>query len=113
MKRYTAYTIFALQLLALLLNAPAQAYTYTDSYVPPEALHDEVLSQHVKLPRKVNVNHAALSELVALPGIDENIALKMMRIRPVENVQDFYRLPFMRKQDIDRLIQGLQQRVDF
>lgn len=100
--------------LALLFISPAAfAYSATNSYVPPEALHADALSGRVTVPRKINVNRAALSELVSLPGFDENIALKLMRIRPVENVQDFYRLPYMRKQDIDRLIQGAQKRIDF
>ena len=65
------------------------------------------------MPRKVNVNRAGLNELQTLPGLNESLALKLMRLRPLKNVEDFYALPWFDQREVQLLIESLQHRIEF
>jgi hypothetical protein len=107
----TALAAFCLG--ALLANSPSYAASFSESYIPPEIRYSDDLAQKVRIPKRVNVNQASLNELMTLPGIDENIALKMMRIRPVEGILDIQRLPFLNQKQLNQIINGIQKRVEF
>lgn len=91
----------------------AQAASYMENYIPPELAFADDLRQKVKLPGKININRASLNQLEVIPGLDEELALKIIRTRPFENFQDFYRMPGVEKKRIDRLIKQLQPKIIF
>lgn len=96
------------------LPAAAHAHALAETYMPPELAFADDLRQKVTIPEKVNINRGSLNQLLVLPGFDEEIALKVMRHRPFEDVQDFYRkMPGLEKKNIDRLIQQIQPKVLF
>ncbi len=96
------------------LSHPATAATFWDTYVPPELAFQDDLRQSITLPQRINVNLDSLNQLKTLPGLNEDIALKVMRNRPYTDVQDFYRkLPGLDKKRIDRLIQQIQPKIKF
>jgi hypothetical protein len=102
--------------LVCLLPASGRAIAATlwDPYIPPEVAFADDLRQRVTIPAKVNINRSNLNELQVLPGFNEEIALKVMRGRPFEGVQDFYKkLPGLDKKNIDRLIEQVQPKILF
>lgn len=107
--------LLAISLLATLLTPlQAGAHVYFETYMPPELAFADDLRQKVNIPEKVNINRGTLNQLLVLPGFDEEIALKVMRHRPFEGVQDFYKkMPGLEKKNIDRLIQQIQPKVLF
>jgi DNA uptake protein ComE-like DNA-binding protein len=81
-------------------------------YALPEVLHADNFRQSVYVPRKTNVNTAPLAELMSLPGIDMNIALKLIRVRPVSSLEDIERkMPTLTPSSIQQLIQYLDPKV--
>ncbi|HEY9688324.1 MAG TPA: helix-hairpin-helix domain-containing protein [Coleofasciculaceae cyanobacterium] len=92
---------------------PTQAASLWDSYMPPELAYADDLRQKVKLPDKVNINRASLNQLEGLPGLDQELALKIIRHRPFENFQEFYRMSGVEKKQLDRIIRQLQPKVIF
>ncbi|MGE0201744.1 MAG: ComEA family DNA-binding protein [Candidatus Melainabacteria bacterium] len=112
----TRILIIVLLTLAGLSVAPARAYELRESYIPPEVAYARELAQKITVPRKVNLNQADVNELITLPGVDENIALKMIRLRtrgPMEGVKDLYQLPWLQPRDVQRLIYQIQSHVVF
>ncbi len=105
--------LIILLLTGLLLGGGAWAASFESPYISPEILYAEDLAQVIPVPPKVNINRANVNHLKALPGVDESIALKLMRMRPVEGFQDFYKLPWISQKEIERLIEGLRHRVEF
>lgn len=49
---------------------------------------------------KLDINNASLEQLMSLPHINEDLALKIMNRRPVKSLQDLARLPYI---DMDRM----------
>jgi DNA uptake protein ComE-like DNA-binding protein len=116
MRRFKVqFAPLCLSLAFLLLNAGvARAAGLWDTYIPPEVAFADDLRQRVTVPEKVNINRGSLSELKVLPGFDEEIALKVLRARPFEDIQDFYKkMPGLDKKSIDRLIQQVQPKILF
>lgn len=92
----------------------ARAGLTMNPYIPPEIVYADNLRQNIKLPpEKIDINHISLNQLRILPGFDENLALKVMRSRPFEDVQDLYKLPGLSKKEVDRLIDQLQPQIIF
>ncbi len=109
------FSVFILS-ACLLASAvqPARAGLTMNPYIPPEIVYADNLRQNVKLPpQKIDINHISLNQLRILPGFDENLALKVMRSRPFEDVQDLYKLPGLSKKEVDRLIDQLQPLIIF
>lgn len=97
-----------------LLPSVAIAEPLWATYMPPELTYADDLRQKITIPGQVSINHGSLNQLMALPGLDEEIALKIMRNRPFEGVQDFYKkMPGLSRKNIDRLIQQLQPKLLF
>lgn len=100
--------------MGLSLSPQALAATYGEPYAPPELAYANDLRQTVTMAKRVNINQTGLNQLKVLPGFDEELALKVMRVRPFEGVQDFYRkMPDLSKKNIDLLIQQIQPKVMF
>jgi hypothetical protein len=96
------------------VTSGAWAATLWDTYIPPELAYADHLRQKVTVPAKININRGSLNQLKLLPGFNEEIALKVMRNRPFEDVKDFYRkLPGLDKKQVDRLIQQVQPKLQF
>lgn len=104
-----------LLLLSLLLSPrPAFAQMGWETFIPPEFAFRDNIHQKITLPKQLNINESSLTQLQILPGINEEIALKMMRGRPFSDVQDFYsRLPGMTKKQVDVLIEQIQPKILF
>lgn len=97
----------------VLLSAEVFAASYRDSYLPPEIVYATDLGQRLPVPRRINVNRADVNELMTLPGVTENIALKLIRIRPVKDLRDFHRMPWLGPKQVERLIDRIQSRIEF
>jgi DNA uptake protein ComE-like DNA-binding protein len=99
----------------LMGNLPqAWAATFWEPYIPPEVAFADNLRQKVTIPSAIHINQDGLNQLKTLPGFDEDIALKVMRNRPFETIQDFYsKLPGLDKKRIDRLIEQVQPKLIF
>ena len=103
-----------LMIVLIASGSPVWAATYEDPYAPPEIAYANELRQTVTVARRVNINKTGLNQLKGLPGLDEELALKVMRVRPFEGVQDFYRkMPDLSKKNMDLLFQQLQPKVLF
>lgn len=111
--RYHSIAIWSLIALGALMMPAASGYSLQDSYVPPEIAHTEALRPRVTLPSKVNINTANLNQLSVLPGFDEELALKVIRHRPMAEIRDFYRIPGLEPKYLERLIQSFQPRIIF
>ena len=107
--------IVCLIIASLWLGAalPASAYSYGEAVIPPEVLYSRDLKQRVVVPGKVNVNQAGLNELLTLPGMDENLALKMMRARPLKSREDFLKMPFISPRNVQLLLQQIENKIEF
>lgn len=101
-------------LISTVIATPtANAISYSETFMTPEIQYQRELSQKIRISKQINLNQASMNELKTLPGVDENVALKIIRIRPIENVRDIQRLPWMNTKEIQQLIQGLQGRIRF
>lgn len=81
--------------------------------MPPEVAYAHHLKERVRMPGQVDLNRASLEELKTLPGVDENIALKLIRLRPLQNLTDLQRLPCVPENAVRRLTETLQTLVSF
>jgi DNA uptake protein ComE-like DNA-binding protein len=85
-----------------------------ETYIPPELVFSDDLKQKITVPEKININLSSLNQLLALPGFDEELALKVIRNRPFIGIQDFYRkMPDLGKKNMDRLIEQIQSKILF
>lgn len=97
-----------------LVSPLAMAATLEQPFYPPEVAYADDLRQTVTVPEKVNINTSGLNQLKSLPGFNEELALKVMRCRPCEGIQDFYRkMPGMSKKNIDLLIKQIEPKILF
>ena len=97
-----------------LSTTPGWAYALQDSYIPPEVAFAQDLSQHVQLTEQFNLNTMNLGELKSIPGLSEDIALKIMRNRPFTDIQDFYRrMPAVSGKQLNLWIRQIQPRLLF
>lgn len=77
-------------------------YRPPDIYIPH--------GRTIKL-EKVDINKANLQQLMALPEINESLALKIMRRRPVKYLNELERLPYMNMDRMKLILKGLQHMV--
>ncbi len=92
------------------------AYSASRPFVHPDFIYSHQLRQKYRIPAQVNLNQASLAELKTLPGVDENIALKLLRLRKnntLKSKQDLYQLPFMETREIQQLIQKISKQITF
>ncbi|MBK8189796.1 MAG: helix-hairpin-helix domain-containing protein [Vampirovibrionales bacterium] len=64
----------------------------------------------------INLNLASWSELKTLPGVDDNVALKLMRARsqtPLRALEDLARAPWLEPPQRARLLATFRNRVSF
>src|SRR5690606_16130027 len=99
--------------VASLLIGRAGASAAWERYIPPEVLHARQLGQTVSLPATIDINHASLNQLKIIPGFDENLALKIIRVRPLAGVEDIIDLPGVSPHDMERILQHIQSRLEF
>lgn len=98
--------------ICLSLPSTSWAYALQDSYIPPEVAFAQDLNQRVQLSEQFNLNTMNWVELKGIPGLTEDMALKIMRNRPFTDVQDFYKRMQAGKQ-LNLWIQQLQPRLQF
>jgi DNA uptake protein ComE-like DNA-binding protein len=89
------------------------AATFREEYIPPEVAYAHHLQYRLRAPGKVNLNQASLQELQCLPGVDESVGLKLMRLRPLKSFEDFQQLPYTDAKAVQRLIERLRTYVEF
>lgn len=109
-------SLFFLVLLGVCLFLPLPGWTYAfqDSYIPPEVAYAQDLSQTVRLHEQFNVNLMNLDELKSIPGLSEDIALKIMRSRPFADIQDFRRrMPNVSGKQLNQWIRQIQPQLQF
>lgn len=95
------------------LTTVGHAYTFRQNYFPPEVVYGHYLSDRMTMPGPVNLNQASLEELKTLPGMNESVGLKLIRLRPLKNMEDLYRLPAVEPRMVQRLIEKIQTQVQF
>ncbi|HEY9746704.1 MAG TPA: helix-hairpin-helix domain-containing protein [Oculatellaceae cyanobacterium] len=106
--------IFLLAFLFLFRPDNAHAYAFQDSYIPPELASISDFRQRVTIFEHFEVNGMSWQELQAVPGINEDIALKILRYRPFSDIQDFYkRMPGATSKPLNRWMQQLQPKLRF
>ncbi|MBY0405229.1 MAG: helix-hairpin-helix domain-containing protein [Cyanobacteria bacterium] len=106
---------FPLLALCLLVFSPNAAYAvyFKHPYFPPEAVYRHHYQDTFKFPGPINLNVASLEELKTLPEVDDNVGLKLIRIRPLNTYQDLYKLPYISKQQVTRLIEKIKPLSQF
>ncbi len=110
----TFFILFSLISWGFLSVLSAQAAT--KPFIHPDFIYSHQLRQKYTVPSQINLNRASLEELKTLPGVDENLALKLIRLRnhrAFTSKRDLYELPFMEKREIDHLIQRIRTRIAF
>jgi hypothetical protein len=102
--------------LVLLLVQTAQADQLGRPYFPiglTELSYRHALTFQMD-SGKINLNQATVQELTTLPDINENLALKLVRLRPMTNLQDLNQLKASCPEKfVQRLIQNLKDDVRF
>lgn len=105
-----------LLLLGMLLLTPVSGWAYAlrESYVPPDVAYAQDLSQRVQVSDQFNLNTMNWVELKGIPGLSEDMALKIMRNRPFSDIRDFYRrMPGVSGKQLNLWVQQLQPRLRF
>ena len=77
-------------------------------YVSPDKYYP--IGKVYKL-EKLDINKASLEQLMALPEINEDLALKIMRKRPISNLKDLSRLPYINMDRMELILKGIQNLV--
>lgn len=102
----------AMVALALTTHSLSFAETFAAPYALPELLHQDDLKQVVYIPSSTNLNTAPLAELLNLPGVDMNTALKLMQVRPVRSADDMKRkMPTITPSVIQQLMQHMDPKI--
>lgn len=57
--------------------------------------------------KKIDINKASFEQLMALPEINEDLALKIMRKRPVKSLEELVRLPYINMDRMQLILQGI------
>ncbi|MEW5820270.1 MAG: helix-hairpin-helix domain-containing protein [Cyanobacteriota bacterium] len=89
--------LFLLPLLTTYAQQQGNNSNVIRRYISPDIYFPR--GKVVKL-QKLDLNQASLEQLMALPEINEDLALKIMRRRPIRTLEDVIRLPYI---DMDRM----------
>lgn len=73
-------------------------------YIPPDIYFDQ--GRIIKLD-KIDINKASLEQLMALPQINEDLALKIMRRRPVKSLEELIKLPYINVDRMQLILQSI------
>jgi len=95
-------------LMALALDRP--------TYIHPDVFHARLLQRKVQMFDGVNLNYASINELQTLPGVNESVALKIMRLRSQQTLQslaDLNSLAGIEPRQIAQLMVLLDGKVSF
>lgn len=74
-------------------------------YLPPDIYYFP--PGKLLILRKLDLNKASYQQLIALPQINEDLALKIISKRPIKTLDDLYKLPFMNKDRMQVIISGI------
>jgi predicted DNA-binding helix-hairpin-helix protein len=116
---YRLYTASILLMVAMALCAGIWAPSAEASakpYIHPDYIFAHQLRHKHRVAPTVNINRAGLAELKTLPGMDENTALKVIRLRkiaPLRSTTDLYRLPWLDRREVDLLIDRIKNGISF
>ncbi len=86
------------------------------AYIHPEIFHARQLRKKIVMPGAVNLNYAGLSELKTLPGVNQSVALKILRLRSnqsISSMNDLYNLSGIQPQQLSQLINAIDGKVSF
>jgi hypothetical protein len=82
--------------------------------ISPEARYADDLDETIKVHAQVRINQASLNQLQILPGFDQDLALKVIRLRPFKNIADMNRkMPASSKHKLAVIQNRLQRAVRF
>ena len=110
------YFFIVIASFILFFKLDAVAFASLKAFVHPDFLYLRQMRVRTSLPKMVNLNQADVAELLTLPGVNEDMALKMMRFRKTQQmktVQDLYKMRFVEKRELERLIERIEPRVSF
>jgi hypothetical protein len=92
---------------------PAHAYEFANAYYPinlEQVIHKRSL--YHTAPSKLNLNEADLNQLLLLPEMTPNVALKLMRLRPFTDYTALQQLEGqVPKGQLVKLISTLERRT--
>jgi Helix-hairpin-helix motif len=96
-------------------TVPALALDYSQPFYPDFMQKlPRAEEQHHKLPfGLLNINQADLNQLMAIPTMTENMALKIIRYRPFRQASDLNRLSALPIRERERLIRITSTRLQF
>lgn len=100
-------------LTGMLACLPAQAYEFANAYYPVNL--DQVVhkrSLYHAAPSKLDLNEADFNQLLLLPDMTPNLALKLIRLRPFADYSALQQLQGqVPKGELARLISTLERRT--
>jgi DNA uptake protein ComE-like DNA-binding protein len=103
-----------LALFWIISTLPAKAFDLYRPYIPTGVSYQAYTERRVlSVNGLVNLNAASLNELLALPGFNEDLALRVRRLRPLSGLQDLHRLSVESQPYVERLIERLEGHVSF
>ncbi len=88
-------------LVGLLYNTVVWGYSVVSPYQNPERVYRDTMGFGVTVSGKVGLNEAGLNELLTVPGMNQSMAVKVMKARPFSGWEDLYRLPGVDQQQVD------------
>lgn len=77
-------------------------------YLPPDVYYPP--GKILKL-KKLDLNKASYEQLLALPAVNEDLALKILSKRPIKTLDDLYNLPLINRPRMEVIINGMSNYV--
>jgi hypothetical protein len=100
-------------LLGFIQSLPSLAESFSSPYFSPGTEAWLKRSQRsITLNSRTNLNQASMEELMSLPNMNRDVALRLTGIRPLRNLNDLNRID-LPEETRERLKQGWNHRVTF
>ena len=61
--------------------------------------------------QKLDLNKASLQQIMALPQVNEDMAIKIMRRRPIRSLEDLYNLPYLNVDRVKTIVDSMANLV--
>lgn len=105
---FTFFYLFILNIVPSLSQQKGNDNDVIRSYKPPDIYNST--GPTIKL-QKLDLNKANLQQLLALPEINEDLALKIIRRRPLNYLNDLEKLPYIDEKRMKIIIKGFSNLV--